>query len=135
MKFVTTPLLILAFLFIAALAPSANAATGAKLFVVTGTYGTVCTGLKMPGPPVTTAGNCKSADGTTTLTMPRIASIGTTEVEYALWSYGAEIVCLVAVNYTTAAVLPSAILPAGIPPSGGVGWSCVAKGITTYGAL
>jgi hypothetical protein len=105
---------------------SATLATSAlaTVFTITGTAGTKCVLYAVPGASISTAGNCQTSDGKTTVTTPRIAATSNA-VNVFLWGY-AEVLCIGAANGTTTAVAAGAWtgLPNGAPANG-LGMSCI----------
>lgn len=93
------------------------------VFTLTGVNGTVCSLFAVGGSTIATAGNCKTSDGKTTVTMPRIASTSNA-IAIFTWGYG-EILCIGAVNGTVTPI--PANMWMGLPYgalSNGVGLSC-----------
>lgn len=97
------------------LVPAANV----SVFRITGSKGTVCQLLKVPGNTISTAGTCKTSDGLTTVTMPKIVA-SSESIEITTWGY-AEIFCGMAVNPTSLPAAEGTLLD--VPPWS-IAWTC-----------
>jgi len=108
-----------------------SAQTTKPVFQVTGSEGTVCTFAKVLGATISIAGNCKTADGNTIVTEPKLTAYSP-ELLKMTWGFN-EVLCVMAINPTSIPAPPGTFL--NVPPWS-IAWACAGgNGINSTGVV